>query len=284
MKESTVQRIVWALGLLLVAAAVYLWWWPRTPEPAPPPPPVQPAVADAPIPTPTPAPASAPAVAHPIEAVEAPQEQRAPVASSRDAITDALVDLLGRKAVLEMLNTDEFARRIVATVDNLPREQATSRLWPVQPTGGRFTVTEKGNVSVLSSENAKRYEPFVRMVTSADVGRVAALYLRLYPQFQKAYEDLGFPGRYFNDRLVEVIDHLLATPDPASPPQMVLTEVRGPVQPTRPWVNYDFSDPDLRARSAGQKIMLRMGTENAQALKGWLTVFRTRITRSTPAR
>ena len=282
MKESTVQRIVWALGLLLVAAAVYLWWWPRTPEPPPAPPPVQPPVAEAPAPPP--APASAPAVAHPIEAVEAPKEPRAPVAGSRDAIADALADLLGRKAVLEMLNTDEFARRVVATVDNLPREQASSRLWPVQPTAGRFTVATQGNASVLSPDNAKRYEPFVRMVTSADVGRVAALYVRLYPQFQKAYEDLGYPGRYFNDRVVEVIDHLLATPEPASPPQMSLTEVRGPVQPTRPWVNYEFSDADLRARSAGQKIMLRIGTEHAQALKGWLSVFRSRIAKSAPAR
>jgi hypothetical protein len=280
MKETTVQRIVWILGLLLVAGAVYLWWSRRAPPPAPAPaPPPAPAVA-----TPAPPPASAPAIAHPIEAVEVPPEQRTPVAGAGDAITEALADLLGRKAVLEMLNTDEFAHRVVATVDNLPREQASSRLWPVQPTAGRFSVSKQANATVLSPDNAKRYEAFVSMVTSADVGRVATLYVRLYPQLQKAYEELGYPGRHFNDRLVEVIDHLLETPEPASPPEMVLTEVRGPVQPTRPWVNYDFSDPDLRARSAGQKIMLRIGADNARALKGWLTVFRTRITRSPPTR
>jgi len=31
------------------------------------------------------------------------------------------------------------------------------------------------------------------------------------PQLQQAYEDIGYPNRYFNDRLVDVIDQLLAT-------------------------------------------------------------------------
>ena len=42
---------------------------------------------------------------------------------------------------------------------------------------------------------------------------MAVVYERLYPLFQQAYEDLGYPGKYFNDRLVEVIDHLLQTPE-----------------------------------------------------------------------
>ena len=48
---------------------------------------------------------------------------------------------------------------------------------------------------------------------SVDTGRLAALYVRFYPLFQQAYRDLGYPNGYFNDRLVEVIDHLLVTPE-----------------------------------------------------------------------
>jgi len=35
--------------------------------------------------------------------------------------------------------------------------------------------------------------------------------------FQQSYEDLGYPGQYFNDRLVEVIDDMLKTPDVQGP-------------------------------------------------------------------
>ena len=69
----------------------------------------------------------------------------------------------------------------------------------------------------------------------------------------------GFPGKYFNDRLMEAIDDLLATP-----------ELDAPAKLLRPRVLYEFADPDLETRSAGQKILLRMGPENAARLKAKL--------------
>jgi hypothetical protein len=72
--------------------------------------------------------------------------------------------------------------------------------------------------------------------------------------FQQAYENLGHPPEYFNDRLIEVIDHLLATP-----------ELPDPIPLARPNVQFEFADPNLEARSAGQKVLLRMGHENALA-------------------
>src|SRR5690606_10298494 len=102
-----------------------------------------------------------------------------------------------------------------------------------------------------------RYAPLVVVVEAADMAQVAALYRRLYPLFQQAYEELGFPGRYFNDRLVVVLDHLIATPVPTGPLAVQLVEVKGPVASDRPWVRYEFSDPALESLSAGQKMLLR---------------------------
>ena len=85
--------------------------------------------------------------------------------------------------------------------------------------------------------------------------------------FQRAYVDLGHPQGYFNDRLVEVIDHLLETP-----------EVDGPVMLVRPHVLYEFQDPALEALSSGQKLMLRMGSGNAGIVKTSLQELRTLIT------
>jgi hypothetical protein len=102
---------------------------------------------------------------------------------------------------------------------------------------------------------------------------LVAVYVRFYPLFQQQYEELGYPGKYFNDRLVEVIDHLLAAP-----------EVQGPIRVTQPKVLYEFADPKLEALSAGQKIMVRMGAENAVKVKAKLREIRSALVSAGPKR
>ena len=123
----------------------------------------------------------------------------------------------------------------------------------------------------MSAANYARYDSWVQLIESLDADRVAATYLRLYPLFQKAYEELGYPGGYFNDRLIAAIDNLIATPD-----------VAGPVELVRPNVLYEFADPLLEARSAGQKLMLRMGPGNAARVKTQLRELRRRIADQAP--
>jgi len=86
--------------------------------------------------------------------------------------------------------------------------------------------------------------------------------------FQQAYEDLGYPGRFFNDRLVEVIDHLLAAPEP-----------QGPIQLVQPKVFYQFADARLEDLSAGQKLLIRMGPANERSLKAKLRDLRAELVR-----
>ncbi len=93
--------------------------------------------------------------------------------------------------------------------------------------------------------------------------QLVAVYRHFYPLFQQAYVELGYPQGYFNDRLVAAIDDLLATPEPAEPPRLVQQKVI-----------YQFADSDLEGRSAGQKIMLRIGTENARTVKAKLREIR----------
>ena len=83
-----------------------------------------------------------------------------------------------------------------------------------------------------------------------------ALYLRLYPLFQKSYEELGYPNKYFNDRVIEVIDNLLAAPD-----------IKEPVKLLQPKIVYIYADPDLEGRSIGQRTLMRIGTENEAKVK-----------------
>lgn len=256
-----------ALGLLGTAA--FLWLSESRP-PVAPPAAASPLVEAAP---PAAAPATEPVVRYPVDPIPAAQE----VTASLDPEA-ALTELFGRKAVLSMFQLQDFPRRFVATVDNLGRSHAPVGLWPVNPTGGRFIVEKQNSADVISADNGLRYTPYVLLIETVDLRRVVAVYRRLYPLLQKAYEDIGYPKSYFNDRLVDVIDELLATPDITGPQGVYLPTINGPIQPERPWVLYEFDDPALQSLSAGQRILLRMGPVNERRMKTKLAEVRRLVT------
>jgi hypothetical protein len=99
-----------------------------------------------------------------------------------------------------------------------------------------------------------------------DANELANIYLRFYPLFQEAYEDLGYPQVYFNDRVIDVIDHLLSAP-----------EVNDPIILHRPHVLYEFIHPELEALSSGQKLLIRLGVRNSAKVKQFLIDFKTLI-------
>ena len=274
------RTIVLVTGLLvaLIGAGGTLWWMYRA-QPQPPAP-----VAEAPAAAPEPASAPAAVVEagerHPIEAPVATASAPAslpPLDEADGVVQAALAELLTRQGVIYFLNADGFVRRTVVTVDNLARPHAASRLWPVQPMPGKLQLLLAGDAELIAADNARRYEPFVGFVVSVEPARAAALYRRLYPLFRQAYAELGYPKGQFNDRLVEVIDHLLAAPEPKQPPSVKLVDVKGEVPSTRPWVRYEYTDPALESLSAGQKIMVRVGVTHERRLKAWLSGFRRAI-------
>jgi hypothetical protein len=190
---------------------------------------------------------------HPIETPPA-AEPLPPLAESDAPVQQSLAQIFG-SALDQYLVPRDIIKHFVATIDNLPRKKTAVQLWPVKPTPGQLAINE-GDEVALSEANAERYAPLVKLATAADTKQLVAVYRRFYPLFQQAYVDLGYPEGYFNNRLIEVIDHLLETP-----------EIEGPVKLTQPGVFYEFADPSLESRSAGQKLLLRMGNRNAAAVK-----------------
>ena len=180
----------------------------------------------------------------------------------------ALVDLFG--ADLEtMLVGEGLIDRTAATVDSLTRGRVPERVRPVGRLPSPFVVEAAGanGPYTLSPDNYARYDDLVDRLVNADTDELVSTYSRFYPLFQEAYERLGYPDGYFNDRVVYVIDHLLQTPTPAEPIPLV-----------RPHVLYQFEDPALEALSSGQKLLLRMGPDNAGRVKQLLETLRTKIT------
>lgn len=260
--------IISALVVLLLALGAYYGYrfWsssgyiPPAPEPA--------VVSPAPPPE---APPAEPAIRHPIDQAPVVSEADRAVAlpplpaldeSDRTAL-DALHAMLNGDAYLGLLVPNSVIRHIVATVDNLPRQTVATRILPLQPVPGLFGSTKSDNGEAIAAENAARYRRYMAAADSIDATRLAQLYVRLYPLFQQAYVDLGYPNGYFNDRLIEVIDHLLAAPEPKPPIYLV-----------QPKVLYEFADPKYEQLSAGQKMMVRVGPENEQLLKAKLREIR----------
>lgn len=262
--------------LILCAAGAYFFLAQNAEPPAPlpaqqavVPPPVQPAPAPVAKPEPvlTPAP-TAPVIRYPLGA--APTTTPLFELEQSDApFRKALSGLLSKKW-LAFLISDGMIHRIVATVDSLPRKKTPVGIVPLKPVSGAFMTTGKGDTLAIGSRNFARYAPYARLAQAVDTTKLVAVYVQFYPLFQFAYEELGNSKAYFNDRLVEALDDLLAAP-----------EISGPIKLTRPWLHYEFADPDLEARSAGQKIIIRMGRDNAAQVKAKLREIRQQVTRGT---
>lgn len=269
----------WGWGIAIVLALLLAggaWFWVQQDKSTGPLPVATDATAPQPSAPAVPEPATGPE--NPIDALAPPDETLPALADADGYAESALQELLGKGTAGSLMQLDGFVRRVVATVDNLPREQASARMWPVNPTAERFTVSGTADAAIIAPGNAARYSSFVQAAEAVNVQSAAALYARAYPLFQAAYEELGYPGKYFNDRLVAVIDHLLQAPEPEGPVQVSLTEVKGDFPSTRPWVRYEYTDPALQSLSSGQKMMVRVGLANEQRLKKRLHALRAAVT------
>ena len=212
------------------------------------------------------APTAEPAVRYPVATDEQSAPLLPPLAESDSAIIDGLVALFAQTPP-EILHLKDIVHRLVATVDNLPRDYVAPQLMPVRTATGLPIMDNIGGNLVLSPRNAARYQTYVQLAHAVPTDALVALYARFYPLFQEEYEKLGFPGKHFNDRAVAVIDHLLATP-----------EVPEPLVLTQPGVLYEFADAKLNTLSAGQKILLRIGKANRDKLKSKLQELRQALT------
>ena len=213
-------------------------------------------------------------IQHPIPEPTLDATPTPPLEESDGTVMQTLRELFGTEPVESFLLPREFIRRLVLLVDSLDRDALPLWLRPVRRVAGGFQVNTLAVVDAddaqrieIAATNATRYEPYIAMLERVDAARLAAAYQRYYPLFQDAYDRAGNPrARYFNDRLIAIIDHLLATP--------VIDE---PVALLRPKVIYLYADPELEALSSGQKTLLRMGRQNAARVQAKLRQIRSAI-------
>ncbi|MFL6712082.1 MAG: DUF3014 domain-containing protein [Sulfurifustis sp.] len=253
METEKQQKRVWpvVVALVLVAIAAGLYYWLKDQVNPPPP-------AETAAPTKT-----EPAIRHPIQRTDSEGQPLPVLAESDEALRDAGAGLIGMETLGRLFNANSIVRRVVVTIDNLPRQQVSQRYSLAKPVSGQLRVSGKGEALAMNADNYRRYAAYVHVAESIDAQKLVAAYIYFYPLFQEEYRNLGYPKKYFNDRVVEAIDDLLAAPD-----------LQAPIKLEQPKVLYQYADSNLEALSAGQKIMIRIGPENAARVKAKLKEIR----------
>jgi hypothetical protein len=204
-----------------------------------------------------------PPIAHPISQAQvgpAPALTAAlpPLDASGEAAVTALAAIPGAKGLANVLIARGMIPHIVATVDALPSQAIGGNIVPVHTPSGDFMVkTDAQGQPVINPKDYARYARYMRIIKSVDPRALVDWYVHWYPLFQKSYRQLGYPQGYFNDRLLAVIDNLLAAPNARAPVR--LKETQNGL--------YTYADPTWQSLSVGQKLMIRVGPHNERVLK-----------------
>ena len=276
---------IWFIGifLILLAAAAYYYVKVYKPSLEDTPPPAIPAVV---VERPEPEPEPEPVFVEPAEDVIVVEPELEIVeqavllpalADSDEVVLESLSGIAGETSVMRFFVSDNVVSRFVASVDALTSRQVPSQIMAVQELEGEFiaTANEQPDMVIRNSQgdpipqyilnpaNYQRYDAQVEMFEALDTQELVTLYQEYAPLSQQAYVELGYPDGDFETRLIEVIDSLLSTPDIREPPRLI-----------KPEAFYLFTDPDLEALPAGQKVLLRMGPANAQRVKAKLREIR----------
>lgn len=270
----------WLTGIIVILLGLAAWFYlvPR-----------EPAVEEAPptLALPEPAPAAAEEAASiepppvPDSAIAEPAVDAGPalpdLADSDPAAIEAATGLVGFEPVERYLSHENVISRAVATVNALSARQIPAVIQVMQGPGGDFAAIPDPEPETvirnalgdpipqytLDPANYDRYTPYVDMLEAADPASISGTYERYEELFEKAFRQLGYPEGGFEQRLLAVIDELLATP-----------QVDGPVRLIKPEAYYRFADERLESLTAGQKILLRMGPDNAARVKARLHLVR----------
>ena len=192
------------------------------------------------------------------------EEPLPPLMESDNRVREIISGIIDNDLVNQILQQTGLIYRFVLTVDSLTEEKVSIkyRLFPTTP--GKFLVqNDSSDKIVVDPKNFARYDAYVQLLAKLDTEQFVKWYTRFYPLVQEEYDALGYKNRYFNDRFIFVIDHLLKTPD-----------ITGPIELVQPNVFYNFADPTLQELSAGQKVLLRIGPANRKIVQAKLMEIR----------
>jgi hypothetical protein len=192
-----------------------------------------------------------------------PSEDLPELEASDELVQRLAAELSSRPRLAEWLATDQLVRRFVGAVVRVAAGNTPLEPLDFVELEGRFRVREQDRdtaIAVVDPATFARYAPAVATFVSLDTEGSAELYRRLHPLFVDAYRELGFREPPFDETMALAVQNLLDVPVPEGPLEVV------PAGGTA-WA---YRDARLEELLPAQKLLLRMGPENARRVQAKL--------------
>lgn len=262
------QFIYGGVAALLVLILIVVFWPDSQPEEAHTiiidEPPIEKFVIPSPAEAPEPAPAqiepAPPSLPLPPRIVPAPIDLNASDSTARTAAADLSVQV-GR-----WLLPSEQIRKWVVVIDRAADGDLQSKHRPWGVDIGSYQAAGSEDQPTTSAANYRRYDGVINALSTVSVEQLAYYLDRWEPLFEEAYIELG-RSNDFQKRILMALDQVLAADTlPATPQPLV-----------RPSVMYKYADVRLESASDIQKLMWRIGPDNAAKLQDYARRLRAAI-------
>jgi hypothetical protein len=243
--------IIFALGVVAVATIEFIYWSknssPKQPQI------IKPVLINKPIKQQT---IEIPQIKYPINSLpnQFPNSENSSSVKEQ-GFQEWAIMTLGKLNVEKVLIIENFINRFVIAIDNASAKIIPANMSPIQLAPGRLIIKSSVKNIEISEENYKRYDQYLALAEAGDLKSIVLYYRKMYPLFQTAYKSQGEDG-YFNDKLIEVIDLILSTPEPKNPIKLYYSTSQ-----------YEYIDPKLESLPAIQKIIIRMGPQKEKKIK-----------------
>ena len=264
---SAAQAGLIVVLLLVIAGGIVLLTsiWPPEEGPAPtvmaPPlaPPPTPVAAEIEGPTPRPPPPPPAPVDEPLPRLE----------DSDDVVRDALGHIPLGTTGQQYLTPGNIIERSASVIYLMAQGDVPYKLLPVSRPKAAFPFSDDGTRVVTDPAGFERYNSLTQWLGSLDLESLLSSLEWFFPLFREAWSYYGEDPAAFDMAVVMTLDLVIATP------KVDLAEARL-VRREAVWI---FEDPAIEGLAPIQKLVLRMGPENAKILKAkaaevrglWLT-------------
>jgi hypothetical protein len=175
---------------------------------------------------------------------------------SDDSIREQIKELSSHPKLARWLMTKDIIRKFTAAVDNIANGLSPIPQIDFFTPGGEFEVTKRNGDYKIDSKSFRRYDSVADAFLSLNTEGCLKLYRQAKPLIQKAYIELGYPTKDFDETLLRAMVELLKVPI-----------VEGDMVVKKGVVTYIYADSRLEKLSEAQKHLLRMGPENVRIIQ-----------------
>ncbi len=168
-------------------------------------------------------------------------------------------------SLVQWLIPEEQLRKWVLAVDLAADGKLPKRYRPVDYPMVKFVAETLIDDAVLSEKNYPRMNDLLAATLTIDPQLLARYYQNWLPILEQAYSEQGRPDS-FDQRLQQAISQVLAANSLTEQPKLI-----------RPSVLYQFEDPNYENATDIEKLLWRMGPENAEKVQEFLRELRYQI-------